>query len=248
LANRLREDLERLNYEVWQDTRQIRAGKEWEEEICDGLRSTQVVIALLSPHAVRRAADPSNPSCIDSVCLDELSFARFAHPPTPIVPVMAIPCEPPFVVFRLDYVEMTQWSQSEEHYRAGIERLTAAIGAALRGDPQPFRRWHHELPVLEFAAQLHEKRQDFTGRQWLFDEIDAWRGASSRERAFLIVGDPGIGKSSFVAELIGRNPNGQVFAYHICRADDSETLRPSSFVLSLAGMIAGRMPAFADLL
>ena len=86
LANRLREDLERLNYDVWQDTRQIRAGEEWEEEICDGLRSTQVVIALLNPHAVRRAADPSNPSCIDSVCMDELSFARFAHPPTPIVP------------------------------------------------------------------------------------------------------------------------------------------------------------------
>lgn len=50
LANRLRADLKNRGYEVWQDTHEIRAGKEWEEQIADGLRSTQVVIALLSPH------------------------------------------------------------------------------------------------------------------------------------------------------------------------------------------------------
>ncbi len=248
LANRLREDLEKLGYEVWQDSRQIRAGKEWELEIEDGLRNTQVVIALLSPHAVRRSTDPKNPDNVDSVCLDELTFARFATPPTPIVPVMAIPCEPPFQVFRLDYVAMTQWMQSEDQYRFGLERMVAGIEAAIRGEPLPFRRWHHCLPVLDFAAQLHEKRQDFVGRQWLFDEIDAWRVGSTRERALLIVGDPGIGKSAFVAEMIDRNPDGRVLAYHICRADEPETLRSSTFVISLAGMIAGRLPAFADLL
>lgn len=248
LANRLRADLKNRGYEVWQDTHEIRAGKEWEEQIADGLRSTQVVIALLSPHAVRRATDPNSPDNVDSVCLDELTFARFAAPPTPIVPVMAIPCEPPFAVFRLDYVSMTQWMQSEDEYRRGLERLVAGIEAAASGKPLPTRCWHHCLPVLDFAAQLHEKRRDFVGRQWLFDEIDAWRASSTRERALLIVGDPGIGKSAFVAEMIHRNPGGQVLAYHICRADDPETLRPSTFVMSLAGMIAGRLPAFAELL
>lgn len=71
-------DLEKLGYEVWQDTREIRAGREWEEQIVDGLRSTQVVIALLSPHAVRRAADPINPFCLVSVRLMELIVACFA--------------------------------------------------------------------------------------------------------------------------------------------------------------------------
>ena len=234
LANLLRTDLENLGYEVWQDTREIRAGKEWEDQIADGLRSTEVVIALLSPHAVRRSTDKNSPDSVDSVCLDELTFARFAAPPTPIVPVMAIPCEPPFQVFRLDYVAMTQWMHSEDEYRLGFERLVAGIEAAASGKPLPFRRWHHCLPVLDFAAQLHEKRQDFVGRQWLFDEIDAWRVSSTRERALLIVGDPGIGKSAFVAEMIHRNPGGQVLAYHVCRADDPETLRPSTVVMSFA--------------
>jgi WD40 repeat protein len=247
LANRLRADLENLGYEVWQDTRKIRAGKEWEQEIQDGLRSTQVVIALLSPHAVRRSTNPDNPDNVDSVCLDELTFARFATPPTPIVPVMAIACEPPFTVFRLDYIEMTRWSQSEDEYRRGFERLTQGIEAAVKGQPLPFRRWYHCLPVLDFAPQLHDKRQGFVGRQWLLDDIDAWRVAH-QERALLITGDPGIGKSAFVAEMIHRDPGGRVLAYHICRADDPETLRPSTFIMSLTGMMAGRLPAFADLL
>jgi TIR domain len=123
LADRLSRDLEAHGFEVWQDKRQIRTGREWEAEITDGLRSAQVVIALLSPHAVRRGLDPSDPGNTDSVCLDELSFARFAHPPKPILPVMAITCEPPFCIFRLDYTDMTQWSQSPDQYRIGFERL-----------------------------------------------------------------------------------------------------------------------------
>lgn len=245
LANRLRVDLEKLGYEVWQDARQIRAGKAWENEIVDGLRTTHVVIALLSPHAVRRSAGPDNS---DSVCLDELTFARFATPPTPVVPVMAVPCEPPFQVFRLDYVNMTKWMQSEAEYRLCFDRLVAGIDAAVGGKPLPLRRWHHCLPILDFATQLHEKRQGFVGRDWLIDEIDAWRNASSSERALLIVGDPGIGKSAFVAEMIHLNLSDRVLAYHVCRADDPETLRPSTFLMSLTGMIACRLPAFAELL
>src|SRR5262249_38917238 len=130
LATRLRADLEARGFEVWQDARQIRTGKEWEEEIKDGLRSTQVVIALLSPHAVRRSLDPNNPDNIDSVCPDEISFARFAQPPKPILPVMAVSCEPPFSIFRLDYTDMTQWSQSEDQYRIGFERIVHGLEAA----------------------------------------------------------------------------------------------------------------------
>src|SRR5688572_7678897 len=61
LADRLRADLEIQGFEVWQDARRIRSGHAWEEEIKDGLRSTQVVIAVLTPHAVRVAGDPGNP-------------------------------------------------------------------------------------------------------------------------------------------------------------------------------------------
>jgi hypothetical protein len=243
LAKRLRADLECHGHQVWQDRDQIRPGKEWEVEILDGLRSTQLLVALLSPHAVRRSGEPGNPDDLDSICLDEISFARFARPPRPIVPVMAVACEPPLCIFRLDYVDLCAWRDSEEVYRTGFERLLEAIDAALRGELH-YRRWDHRLRPWDFAAFLNEKRRDFCGRQWLFDEIDAWR-ASSREGALLITGDPGVGKSAIVAELVHQNPGGQVLAYHCCQADTPETLRPDRFIRSLAAMIASRLGAYA---
>ena len=121
LADHLEKDLSLCGYEVWRDTRKIRSGKEWEHEIVDGLRSTQLVVALLGRTPPSRDAD--------SVCLDELSFARFACK-SPIVPVMAVPCEPPFVVFRLDYVDLTAWRDSPE-------AITSSASAAGRRDPRP---------------------------------------------------------------------------------------------------------------
>lgn len=84
LVNRLLTGLDKRGHEVWQDTCDIRARKEWEEQIAEGLLSTQVVIAPLCPYAVRGATDLISLDNVDSVCLDGLAFARFAAPPTPI--------------------------------------------------------------------------------------------------------------------------------------------------------------------
>ena len=57
LADRLHDDLEAAGYDVWRDTEKLRGGNDWQQKIVDGLRSTQLVLAVLSPHAVRVAAD-----------------------------------------------------------------------------------------------------------------------------------------------------------------------------------------------
>jgi WD40 repeat protein len=246
LAGRLEQDLAVFGYEVWRDTRKIRSGKEWEHEIVDGLRSTQLVVALLSPHAVRRKGDAANRDESDSVCLDELSFARFACK-TPIVPVMAIPCEPPFVIFRLDYVELLQWREFGEAYQRGFRRLLEAIAAGLQGEVR-YRRWEHRFQPFDFADYLFTKRRDFCGREWLFERIEAWRSEPGRQRALLITGDPGIGKSAIVAQLVHANPGGQVLAHHCCQFKSRETLRPGRFVRSLAAQIASQLEGYAAML
>lgn len=242
LADRLRADLETRGYEVWQDVREIRSGTSWAQEIEDGLRSAQLVIALLSPHAVRRQGSANNSDNLDSICLDEIAFAR-SHS-KPIVPVMVKQCEPPLFIYRLDYVNLCAWNDSDDQYRAGLERLLDGIQAGLQGKVS-YRTWVDRLRPWDFAAFLAEKRQNFCGREWLFDEIDAWR-ASSKERALLITGDPGTGKSAIVAELVHRNPGGQVLAYHCCQADTQETLQSGRFVRSLAAMIASKLDAYAE--
>ncbi len=238
LAEQLDADLSLLGFDVWRDRRKIRSGREWDDEIEAGLRTSQLVVAVLTPHAVRE----------ESVCRDELAFARFACK-LPIVPALAAPaatCNPPFVIFRLDYVDLTAWRDSHDQYKLGFRRLVDAIQAHLRGEPPRYRRWDDRLPQFDFGPFLYDKRRDFCGREWLFQRIDAWRADPGRQRALLITGDPGIGKSAIVAQLVHLNRGGQVLAYHCCRADTPETLRPARFIRALAGMIASQLEAYAS--
>jgi tetratricopeptide (TPR) repeat protein len=91
---------------------------------------------------------------------------------------------------------------------------------------------------------VYIKRRNFCGRKWLFDEIEAWR-TSRTERALLITGDPGVGKSAIVAQLVHLNPESQVLAYHCCQAETRATLEPSLFVRNLAAMIASKLDDYA---
>jgi hypothetical protein len=92
------------------------------------------------------------------------------------------------------------------------------------------------IAALDFQDFLEEKRQLFTGREWLFTAVENWC-VSGSEPALLITGDPGIGKSAIVAELVHRHQNTQVLAWHCCRSDMKESLRPGRFVRSLAANI-----------
>ena len=246
LAQRLSADLAANGFEVWQDTREILSGADWQEQIVSALRQADAVLALLSPHAVRVSVTSTGPDANDSVCLDELTYARFSRPPTPIVPVMAILCEPPFCIYRLDYVDMQSWRDPDpSHYQAALARLIDALNTTIQTGKQKTRPFAERLDPWDFSAYLAEKRHDFCGRDWFFRQLDHWRTASRNERALLITGDPGAGKSAIVAQLVHANPDGQVLAYHCCRTDTEETLEAWRFVRSLAAMIASKLPDYA---
>jgi WD40 repeat protein/serine/threonine protein kinase len=103
------------------------------------------------------------------------------------------------------------------------------------------------LEPWDFKPLLAEKIKGFTGREWLFQEIDEWRARGSSS-VLLIAGEPGVGKSAIVAALVHRNPGGQVLGYHCCRADTPATLEPAGFVRSLAAMLAARLEDYAAML
>ena len=68
-------------FRVWQDRPEIKPGVPFLEKIEEAIHQSDVMVALLSPHSVRRAGEFDD---FDSVCLDELSLARFSKPTTPI--------------------------------------------------------------------------------------------------------------------------------------------------------------------
>jgi WD40 repeat protein len=245
VAERLHRDLTARGYKIWQDIERIRTGWAWDNKLQDGLLTSKVVLALLSPHAVRRALDTDNVSQVDSVCLDEIAYARFRCK-IPIVPVKVRPCEAPFLIYRLQHIDFRRWNESEPVYQAGLDQIYEAIEAARRGEKRE-RTWGWLPKPWDFEPFLREKRKDFVGREWLFAEIEGWqvRGAQS---ALLITGEPGIGKSAIVAALVYENPGGQVLAYHCCQADTPATLHPAGFVRNLAAMLSGRLDDYAAML
>jgi tetratricopeptide (TPR) repeat protein len=242
LAHRLKEDLTQAGYDVWKDTCEINAGEKWDAKTVAALETSEILVAVLSPHAVRMTS-AEEPDEVDGVCLDEISYARFAKPPTPVVPIMGVDCNPPFTIFRLSYVDMRAWQQSERAYQQGLRDLLKSMKAARRNEP----RLRPEVSVLEpldFDSHLHEKRHKFCGREWLFKRIEKWRRQEG-QHALLLTGDPGAGKSAIVAELVHRCCDDQVLAYHCCHRALSDTHDAARFVQSIAAMIAGRRSDYA---
>jgi hypothetical protein len=249
LALRLLQDLPAHGYEPWQDTRELRPGPSWEQQIEGAIQASKVFLALLSPHSVRRqkADRPVNPDAEavqidDSVCLDEIAFARYFER-VPIVPAMVAPCRPPLSLSRLEYVDFVRW-QEEQEYRKAFDRLLEGLALAIQGKPA-VHRWVERLDPVDFSSFLAEKRRHFTGREWLFSRLTD-RLDKTPQRALLIVGGAGIGKSAFIAELVHRNPQGRVVACHCCRSDVPHTLEPGRFVRSIAAMIASQIPQYAE--
>lgn len=101
------------------------------------------------------------------------------------------------------------------------------------------------LSAIYFTPELEKLTKDFTGRQWVFDDIDRWLRESD-ERFFILTGEPGVGKSAIAARLTQiRN---DVAAYHFCRAGDVETVRPGRILRSLAAQLGEHLPDYGQAL
>ncbi|MBK6852852.1 MAG: toll/interleukin-1 receptor domain-containing protein [Burkholderiales bacterium] len=248
LADRLARDLAqhgvpgRGHYLPWVDRAALVGGRAWSDQLAVALDDADVVLALLSPHSVRSLADGQAGD--DSVCLDEIAYARF-QARKPIVPVLVAPCAAPFEIYRLQQVDFRRWDD-EAAYAASFASLLDSIGAALDGKPL-YRHWQDRLQPWDFGRLLAARRQGFVGRDWLFQAL-ATRLAGPAASAVLVTGGPGFGKSAFIAEYLHRNPEGRVLAYHCCQADTRETLNAGRFVRSVAAMIASRHPRYEALL
>jgi hypothetical protein len=240
VAQRLRASLAEAGFEVWLDREHLRADEQhWSLPLEEAITDSDVVVALLSPHAARGQADQDERS---SICYNELRLAD--ELPRPIVPVRVrkLAGPPPFLVIKYRRIDWLDW-EDPDAYRKGVGEIVAAIERVLAKD----KNLDPDIAfqATNFASQLRTAQGDFVGRDWLFARIDAW--LEGDRSCFLIGGATGSGKTAIVAELVRRNPNGRILAYHFCTPTPM-TLEPAAFVRSLAGMLANSVDGYADLL
>lgn len=90
---------------------------------------------------------------------------------------------------------------------------------------------------------------DFTGRQWLFDDIEAWQQIPAN-RVLAVVGPPGAGKTSAFAELAYRQATTSPDQRWLSAAWSCSDHRasPESTVVALAEQFSVSVPGFRDAL
>jgi len=97
-----------------------------------------------------------------------------------------------------------------------------------------------------------------TNIDWVFREIDEWLSNPTSSRYFLLIGEPGTGKS-FIANRLAQfstgeaNPpsdcprlaQGVLHATHFCRVSNSASIDPGSFAGSISLQLGEKIPEFA---
>ncbi|KAK2555506.1 Ankyrin repeat domain-containing protein 50 [Acropora cervicornis] len=108
---------------------------------------------------------------------------------------------------------------------------------------------------FNFTSQLNVAREGFTGRQWLYHNLESLLLNSEEDSVpgVVVVGEPGAGKSALSAQLIcsrSSNPfiHKRIIGYHLCKHSDKATQDPGRFVRNLVDLIARRVPQYGMLI
>ena len=106
IVSKIKVDLEKRGYNIWFDKTNIKAGSEWREAITSGILNSDIVLAFLSSHSLRK----------DSICLNELSIAvgcKFGR-------IKTVLLEPniehliPSTISNIQYCDMNDWKTQEK--------------------------------------------------------------------------------------------------------------------------------------
>ncbi|XP_068688236.1 uncharacterized protein [Montipora foliosa] len=101
------------------------------------------------------------------------------------------------------------------------------------------------LKFFDFTDFIKSSRAEFTGRQWLYQEMENVLEGTDK-RGVLITGTPGSGKSAFLSHLLCSKTSSpvvhsRILAHHFCMHFDKKTQDGVTFVRNLANMISWKL-------
>jgi sugar lactone lactonase YvrE len=234
LANKIKEDLEKLNHEVWFDRSKLKAGRDWEITIENGLKGTQIVLVMMTPYSMRRP---------DGYCLNELSMACGLR--KEIVPVMVKDCTPPLSIHRIQWLDFKEWPKiSEERYKEKFAQIQDVIEGKILSFEGNHSFLLSKLEPIDFKAEIEKHMKNFFGREWIFDTVKEWLYGDPESRVFFLTGKPGVGKTAISSVLCRRFP--EVKAYHLVKFGDTRKSDAIECVLSLAYQLSTQISVYAD--
>ena len=243
LVERLEADLRAAGHDPWCDNAKIKFTDDWRAEIIKGLHDTDLVLAVLSPNAVRE----------HGVCLDEIAIAQRVKPGA-IATILAAPeadTAVPASIGNLQWLDMQDWATHHAQGPAAWEAWYAPKLQAIQdllADParHAFTGDISDLvtrlnPVIQ-TADIFPKIEGFVGREWLVALLNDWRLNHTR-RVFWLAGGPGTGKSAFAA-WITHFARANVVGLNLCKFGNEDRTDARKVIRTLAFLIATRLPGY----
>jgi len=231
-AKRLAKDLKQIGTQVWLDTEIIKEGAVYDSKIESGICNAEIFLAVMSKRAMEE----------NSVCRDEVAYAFNEN--KQIIPILLDPdpeLKPSLLLARRNWID---FSKDYSHGFQALLRYMNGDESALEEAVLPTVTGF--IP-LDFGVEIARFSKNFVGRQWLTDKIDEWLENDNRT-AFIIVAEPGFGKSAFAA-WFSKKRHEDVLGIHFCSKTTNErTLNPYDFVASLVAQLHVQLPGYAKIL
>lgn len=245
----IKAELDKDGHTVWIDKEGIRAGSQWRERITAAILEHTHFLSFLSVRSVR---DPG-------VCLNEIAIALGCH--KHIQTVLAEDerrVAPPLTISHLQWHDFQGWREIRAGTKTGPlgedwalwfaqrmarvrEVIADAQNATIPGELQKLREL---LEPQTFEARIAEKTHGFSGRRWLFEEVRRWlEGTTSR--LFWLKAGPGIGKSSFAAQL-AHQARSTAVGFFMCHFQGKKAPEEAAHeaICTLAFQLASRLPDY----
>lgn len=246
----IKSDLEKRGHDVWIDTAEIRFGDDWRRSITEGIADSERVLAFLSKHSTR---DPG-------VCRDEIAVAVGIKGGN--IQTLLVESEeevaPPVNISHIQWLDMHDWRSRRagdpDEWQEWYQQKLAEIVLVVESDES--RRFVGEIetlsthlkPIAADSRISHTLSRGFEGRAWLFDAVESWREDQNQDsRLFWIMGDAGVGKSAFAAQLASERSD-VVIAAQFCEWDKTDHRDARRVVRSVAFQLATRLPDYRKLL
>lgn len=213
------------------DLDNIEKGEVFDKTIEENIDYSTVFLAVISPHAIRK----------ESICRDETVYA-YNHR-KPIVPLMfkfEKDSKLPLLLCRRNWIDFSG------DYTAAL----TALCKYLAGDPTAACSPLHPLILrtepIDFGPEIARYSENYSDRAWIDDKISDWIQHSST-RGFVLIGNPGSGKSA-LSSALSRSLQEQVIGIHFCSSLNPRSLLQMDFVANLVAQLFTQIPEYAKII
>jgi len=237
--NHIKIALEKEGLDIWMDSEKIRVKEDWELSIEEALAQSDSILFCITPYSSRRPK---------GFCLNELAYAQVLN--KPIVPIMIDYTHPPLSICRSQYLDLQTFVQKNKYNGDLFNQQMTHLAEVLKNEKDiSFEGNYFQnlklLNPINFQRDINKHIKGFTGREWIYDEVDQWLEDNS-SRVLWITADAGYGKSAIAAYLAYQHK--AAVGVHFCQYYSGKTKDPVSVIRSFAYQLSTQLPEYLELL